>query len=188
MAKKLVDKLIKWTAIADIIVLILLILSLFCLNKCTRDIDIRDGFIDSVESSEDESDNAVSEANKIGNTGDLKITLLWNFQGDIDLHVIEPNGVELFYASKRDPYTGGFLDVDNRIGGMNSAENIYWENPPKGRYKVFLVYFQPSEINNIAEQGNCTVVIQQKGKPAKSYTVAMSHVNEKRNVTTIEVD
>ena len=83
--------------------------------------------------------------------GDLKITLLWDFEGDIDLHVIEPNGNEIFWDNKVDRSTGGTLDVDNRRGGHASAENIYWEQPPKGQYKVYLHYFDKSSSSGVVE-------------------------------------
>ena len=84
--------------------------------------------------------DVVKNAERIGWNGGLKVTLLWNFMGDIDLHVKQPNGREIYYNDNRDANTGGYLDVDNMEGGNGSAENIYWENPPKGNYTVSLVY------------------------------------------------
>ena len=97
--------------------------------------------------------NAVEQAQQIGHSGHLKVTLLWNFQGDIDLHVTQPNGSTIYYDNKIDLSTGGNLDRDNKAGGNGSAENIYWENPPQGEYKVSLVYYQPSVDTQVAESG-----------------------------------
>ena len=44
----------------------------------------------------------VKHAEMIGQSGTLKVTLLWNFQGDIDLHVKQPNGKEIYYNEKED--------------------------------------------------------------------------------------
>ena len=85
---------------------------------------------------------AVREARNTGQTGDLKVTLLWDFYGDIDLHVMQPTGFEIYYSHPQDAVTGGALDVDNREGGEGSAENIFWPNPPKGKYQVYLHFFQ----------------------------------------------
>ena len=70
----------------------------------------------------------VKHAEMIGQSGTLKVTLLWNFQGDIDLHVKQPNGKEIYFNAKEDANTGGFLDVDNVNGGNGSAENILEKN------------------------------------------------------------
>lgn len=131
--------------------------------------------------------NIVRNAERIGKTGDLKVTLLWNFQGDIDLHVKQPNGVEIFFENKQDSSTGGYLDTDNQNGGYGSAENIYWENPPKGEYSVSLVYFKESRATKIAETGDCSIVVFQQGKVPKTYKVRMSTVKESKHITNIVI-
>ena len=68
---------------------------------------------------------AVREARNTGQTGDLKVTLLWDFYGDIDLHVMQPNGIVINFSNPQDAATGGALDVDNRQGGKGAAENIF---------------------------------------------------------------
>ena len=105
--------------------------------------------------------------------------------GDIDLHVKQPNGREIYYNDNRDANTGGYLDVDNMEGGNGSAENIYWENPPKGNYTVSLVYYQPSRSTNIVGSGECTVVVFQQGKSPKTYRAHMSTVNETKKIINI---
>lgn len=75
--------------------------------------------------------------------GVIQIGLSWNTATDIDLHVIDPYGEEIFYSH---PYSasGGYLDRDDTDGF--GPENIYWtENIPDGQYKVYLVYFSPSD-------------------------------------------
>ena len=134
-----------------------------------------------------EEPDAVEKAQRTGRSGNLKITLLWNFQGDIDLHVTQPNGKTIYYEKTKDGSTGGFLDVDNREGGNGAAENIFWENPPKGEYQVSLVYYQPSETTNNAESGMCTVVVFQQGKSPQTYQVEMNHINEKKNIVKLNI-
>lgn len=131
--------------------------------------------------------NIVRQAEKTGKSGMLKVTLLWNFQGDIDLHMKQPNGNEIYYKQKKDESTGGFLDVDNRNGGNGSAENIYWENPEKGKYSISLVYYQESQSSGLAESGVCTIVVFQQGKEPCTYEVNMSQVKETKNVININV-
>jgi len=104
------------------------------------------------------AENVAEHAEAIGHDGKLKITLLWNFPGDMDLHVKEPNGTEIFYRNKKDSATGGQLDVDNTDGGNRSAENIYWENPPKGEYVVSVVYYKMKQDN--VNGGLCHVIVK----------------------------
>lgn len=129
----------------------------------------------------------VRQAERTGNIGELKVTLLWNFQGDIDLHVAQPNGKEIFFDNRRDRSTGGYLDVDNRDGGRGSAENIYWERAEPGEYQVSVEYYGPSKTTYVAESGVCSVVIFQTGKEPQTYKVDMTAVKDKKVITTIIV-
>lgn len=78
-------------------------------------------------------------------TGDVQASLLWNNYNDLDLHVIDPSGEEIFFAHKR-ARSGGELDVDMNAGGPESdkpVENIYFprNGAPQGRYRVLVHYF-----------------------------------------------
>ena len=95
-------------------------------------------------------------------SGDLKVTLSWNFYADIDLYAQEPSGNIIYYGSKRSS-SGGYLDVDNRNGGSGASENIYWENPKEGNYLIYLDYYGPSSKNYMSQSGICNVVIMYKG-------------------------
>lgn len=58
----------------------------------------------------------------------VKVTLAWESVVDLDLHVTDPNGEEIYY-SHRTSASGGVLDVDDTDGGTAAnptAENIYW--------------------------------------------------------------
>lgn len=131
--------------------------------------------------------NVVRQAEQTGKSGNLKVTLLWNFEGDIDLHVLQPNGKEIYYDRKTDESTGGALDVDNQDGGNGSAENIYWEEPPKGEYTVSLVYYKESKSTGVAGSGTCKIVVFQEGKEPETYTSNLSRVKESKNVVKIRI-
>lgn len=131
--------------------------------------------------------DVVRTAEKVGNNGALKVTLLWNFEGDIDLHVKQPNNKEIYYDHKNDASTGGALDVDNQNGGNGSAENIYWARPPKGEYTIQLVYYQQSKSTGVVGSGICKVVVFQEGKAPQTYTTEMSEVKEKKNIVKIKI-
>jgi hypothetical protein len=84
--------------------------------------------------------------------GDPQFTLIWNTDGvDLDLHVIEPGGKEIYWQEPKGRQ-GGELDVDNTKGF--GPENIYWlveskgpgsekvKGPgPSGTYQWFVVYW-----------------------------------------------
>lgn len=128
----------------------------------------------------------VRRAERVGHRGALKVTLLWDFQADIDLHVLQPNGRVIFFQSKRDPSTGGELDVDNTDGGPGSAENIYWENPPKGEYYVKLNYYNYSSAR--MESGPCKVIIMRQGEPDRAYEVDMREKGDSKLVAHFVIE
>lgn len=176
--------------------LLILLLVLGNLKECTNnniatdpdDPVIEEPVVENPVVDEPADTSVVRQAERTGSSGELKVTLLWNFQGDIDLHVVQPNGKEIYYDKRRDSGTGGYLDVDNRNGGPDSAENIYWESAKEGVYKVSVVYFGPSRRTEVAEKGVCTVVVFQSGKEPQTYNVEMTTLKEKKDVVSIEVN
>jgi hypothetical protein len=79
---------------------------------------------------------------KGGNADDirLRISLEWYNFDDLDLHVIEPTGNEIWFRNPRSS-TGGFLDIDeNRSPNTRTpVENIAWSKnskPKQGAYSV----------------------------------------------------
>jgi hypothetical protein len=84
--------------------------------------------------------------------GTLVVSLFWDSESDLDLHVVEPDGVEI-WARKINSWTppppgvlpdpnawksGGILDFDSNsqcaIDGRRN-ENVYWQQtPPSGHY------------------------------------------------------
>jgi hypothetical protein len=81
-------------------------------------------------------------------TGDVQITLRWNSLTDLDLHVIDPDGVEIYYYNPYSP-SGGQLDVDANADCdsyemmTRPVENIFWPEgeAPEGTYRVFVEYY-----------------------------------------------
>ncbi len=66
--------------------------------------------------------------------GDPQFTLIWDSDADLDLHVIEPGGKEIYWEEPKGKL-GGELDVDNTKGF--GPENIYWlrDDPDGGKVK-----------------------------------------------------
>ena len=92
-------------------------------------------------------------------TGDVQISVTWDSAADVDLHVIEPNGTEIFFGNPRSS-TGAELDLDSNAGCSDGprAENIHWVSglAPRGTYTVRLHY-----------RSNC-------GAPSTEYVVCVN--------------
>lgn len=121
----------------------------------------------------EEEQQIIDDANEIGESGDLKITLLWEYAADMDLHILEPGGFHIYHAAKQSP-TGGMLDHDNIPGGPGSAENVYWVTPPAGTYRIFVRYYSSSG----PLPGNCKVVVQQRDKEPRIYDLHFTQPKE----------
>jgi hypothetical protein len=61
-------------------------------------------------------------------TGDVQVSVFWNTPSDVDLHVVGPDGIEVYYGTPVTA-TGGTLDLDSNaeceIDNVNN-ENIRW--------------------------------------------------------------
>lgn len=83
--------------------------------------------------------------------GFMRCSLHWFNYDDLDVHVTEPNGHEIYYANRRSYITGGTLDVDMNAGSgktRDAVENIVWTDRSKlvpGRYTVFVNQFNKRE-------------------------------------------
>lgn len=104
--------------------------------------------------------------------GDPQFTLIWDTDADLDLHVIEPGGKEIYWEEPNGKQ-GGELDVDNTKGF--GPENIYWlvessgpgsvkvKGPgPPGEYQWFVVYW--GGFGGIPKPTHWKVRIKHEGK------------------------
>ncbi len=82
-----------------------------------------------------------------GGSGVVRINLEWpSDDNDLDIHVIDPCGNEIYYNNKTAicETNIGQLDVDNVDPGIEDPiENIFWENgAPLGAYRAFVYHFR----------------------------------------------
>jgi hypothetical protein len=90
---------------------------------------------------------AIAEAlrNYGAKSGEVQVTLYWANKNDLDLHVVCPDGSEIFHGRKQ--ACGGLLDKDmNWIyedAKVPAIENVYWPQgqAPKGNYKIYVEHF-----------------------------------------------
>ena len=80
----------------------------------------------------------------VGFTGDVQVSVSWDAPSDVDLHVVEPDGNDIYYGNPSSS-SGGQLDVDSNaacsIDGRQ-IENIRWSGQaPAGTYTVRVDYW-----------------------------------------------
>jgi hypothetical protein len=106
-------------------------------------------------------------------TGDVQVTLEWGSEADLDLHVIEPDGTEIYFGNRGPTTTGGELDVDanaacgNPDGFPGGVENVFWPpgEAPSGSYQVFVVGYDTS-----CGDGSYTLTIRAEGQDEQVHT------------------
>jgi hypothetical protein len=96
---------------------------------------------DHLEEMENSSEDVQVAESALGHGyGDVQITLTWDNTADLDLHVIDPNGEEIYWDHQYSA-SNGVLDVDD-INGYG-PENVYWplNQAPNGTYSVYLHHY-----------------------------------------------
>lgn len=83
--------------------------------------------------------------NSEAQSGSLAFRLNWSGESDLDIHVVDPWGEEIYWSNTIS-YSGGELDVDAipcGDPGANSVENIFWDEDEveSGTYYYWVYYF-----------------------------------------------
>lgn len=131
------------------------------LNNSLNEVEqVTTGLQQAVQEAQEEI-STIQETSQIetqGGRGTLKINLKWNTTDDLDLHVFDPDGFEIYYNEKEHVCNGvkGQFDIDANAATpytRTPQENIYWEegkNAPIGKYKVQVVLFNKRDnVENI---------------------------------------
>ncbi len=118
-----------------------------------------------------------------GESGDLRINLQWYCRTDLDLHVIDPCGNEIYFSKRKATCQGGtgILDLDaNALIGTTSRpqENIYWLKPSPGTYTIKVVCFKWRERSQNPISYNISIVdkngrVDKRGTIAKGQTITV---------------
>jgi hypothetical protein len=126
--------------------------------------------------------------------GDPQFTLLWDSEADLDLHVIEPGGKEIFWDDPQGK-KGGELDVDNTKG--YGPENIYWLHEdeatgqkvkgmgPPGEYRWFVHYW--GGFGGISRPTRWKVRVKHNDR-VTVYTGRFRTLDEKSKIYTLKVE
>ncbi|MGE0354525.1 MAG: YfaP family protein [Gemmatimonadales bacterium] len=109
--------------------------------------------------------------------GEVQVSVSWNALSDVDLHVVEPGGEEVYYGNTPSA-TGGDLDLDSNaacsIDGKNN-ENITWTSAPSGSYTVRVDYWDSCGVAST----DYVVTVQRKGQAAQTFTGSFTGVGDK---------
>jgi uncharacterized protein YfaP (DUF2135 family) len=102
-------------------------------------------------------------------TGDVQISVAWTGASDVDLHVFDPSGEEIYYANKT-AASGGTLDLDSNpaceLDNKNN-ENIVFPtgSAPSGEYRVVVDYYDDCGV----EKSDWVVTVQRKDQEPMTF-------------------
>jgi hypothetical protein len=89
-------------------------------------------------------------------TGPLTFRLTWASTDDLDLHVIDPSGFEIYFAAMNSP-SGGRLDQD--VVCVPGTETVTWgSNAPRGTYIFWANY---SSACSASRNASFTITVSQ---------------------------
>jgi len=102
-------------------------------------------------------------------TGDIQISVSWNVDNDVDLHVVDPHGFEIYYIDSISP-EGGELDLDSNAACLIDSidnENVLWPigQAPAGTYTVRVDNYD----NCSGLAADYVVTVQKKGQAAQTF-------------------
>ena len=108
-------------------------------------------------------------------TGEVQVSISWDSPTDVDLHVVDPDGDEIYYGS-RTTDEGGELDLDSNAGcSMDEKrnENITWPEgtAKRGTYIVRVDYWSACSFTGTT---NYVVTVRRDGHAPQTYTGSLT--------------
>jgi uncharacterized protein YfaP (DUF2135 family) len=105
--------------------------------------------------------------------GDVQATLRWSGAADLDLHVFDPSGEEIYYFNPSSA-SGGRLDHDANADcngpedDDNPVENVYWPTgkAPRGSYTVVVRVYKTCDAPvdwHLSIRRNGALVVDEDG-------------------------
>lgn len=119
--------------------------------------------------------------------GDPQFTLIWDGRADIDLHVQEPGGSDIFWNNTQGKQ-GGELDVDNRTGP--GPENVYWVQGlgPPGVYRWYVEYYGPAPFEDYTGPIHWRVRVKHGPGEPHVYEGVLRSIKERSKVRALTLD
>jgi len=94
-----------------------------------------------------EVEDALAAAGVDNSLKQIAVTLVWDVACDLDLHVYEPSGTEIYYSTPGPTADSGTLDTDAGSSAAGSSanglavENISWTIGPAGTFRIAVTNF-----------------------------------------------
>jgi hypothetical protein len=135
--------------------------------RCPSEVGCGNGRLDPGEACESDAQCGPSQtcANcQCVGTGDVSVTLFWADINDLDLHVIDPSGEEVYYGNSTS-VSGGMLDHDSNAacGEMNlfPVENIVWPTgtAPHGTFTVRVNFWRECDDAQTSSPFNVRTIV-----------------------------
>ena len=121
-------------------------------------------------------------------TGTLQVSLSFDNDKDVDLHLFEPNGFHIYYGS-RESYNGGVLDLDSNpscsIDGIDN-ENITYGAESYVEPGEYTVYVDMWENCNPEVATNFVLTVLYEGQPLINAVAGTFPVGEPSNFANLE--
>jgi hypothetical protein len=114
-----------------------------------------------------EAARQVIDAIPVG-TGQVQVSVSWDVDSDVDLHVVDPNKGEVYWDNPK-VASGGELDLDSNADcdlDHKKNENITWSHAPAGTFTVRLDLFE--ECDTTAT--NYVVTVRVSGQPVRTFS------------------
>jgi hypothetical protein len=99
--------------------------------------------------------------------GDVQVSVSWDADSDVDLHVVDPSGEEIYWGAMS-ATSGGVLDLDSNADcnlDNTRNENITFTDAPPGEYTVRVDYFKSCGV----EQTTYVVTVQLPGQDSQVF-------------------
>lgn len=114
---------------------------------------------------------------------DIWTELTWDGPGDIDLHLLQPDGEECSYQ-RRTTQAGATLDYDNTV--QDGPEHITMMNAVAGTYQVKVVYY--AAAGSPPRKVPWTVTLRlRNGAAQQTYSGVLESVGEAHTVTAFSL-
>jgi hypothetical protein len=100
-------------------------------------------------------------------TGDVQVSISWDVDSDVDLHVVDPAGDEVYYWNT-EVASGGALDLDSNADcelDHKRNENITWTAAPPGTYTVRVDLYRSCGV----AATNYVVTLHVVGQPTRTF-------------------
>jgi pSer/pThr/pTyr-binding forkhead associated (FHA) protein len=123
-----------------------------------------------------------------GETGEIEVALIWDNTNDLDLHVVDPAGEEIYYQRPRSR-SGGWLDIDCNAGCHNTTntpiEHVRWRqgSAPDGIYTVSVVFYANCEASGPTKY---RIEVKTGNEPVRKYEGAITYTNSEDRVRVCE--